>query len=186
MSSSRNATNAPDVAQLEIQQTVNWDSPKLEFYESHGCGTGVRAGEAISKGERIGIFGGHIIALAQRSILPAELEQFYFQVSDDLVLTHISMEQVRHSKIEFINHSCEPNAGFNGQIELIAMKAIPSQEIITFDYALCTSEPDFRMECFCGAQRCRRYITGDDWKIYELQQRYEGYFQPYLERKIRG
>jgi hypothetical protein len=174
------------IALAETMQTVNWDSPKLEFCESDACGTGVRTREAIALGESIGIFGGHVVSLSQRGILPEGLGHFYFQVSDDLILTHISLEQVRRSKIEFINHSCAPNAGFSGQIELIAMRDIPALEIITFDYALCTSEPEFRMECFCSAPGCRRYVTGEDWKIHWLQRNYEGYFQPYLERKIRA
>ncbi|MGB9182286.1 MAG: SET domain-containing protein-lysine N-methyltransferase [Pyrinomonadaceae bacterium] len=174
------------MAPAEIQQTVNWDSPKLEFYQTRRCGKGVRAREAIAKGESIGIFGGHIVPLTLRATLPAGLEHFYFQVSDELILTHISFEQVQHSKIEFINHSCEPNVGFSGQIELVAMKDIQAQEAVTFDYAICTSETGFRMECFCGAPVCRKYISGDDWKISELQEKYRGFFQPYLEKKLRA
>jgi hypothetical protein len=170
----------------EIERTVNWDSPKLELYETERCGTGVRAKSLIEKGESLGIFGGHILALENRKSLPPELEHFYFQVSDRFVLTHISLAQVRQSKIEFINHSCAPNAGFRGQIELVALREIQPAEAITFDYAICTSEPDFRMECFCQSQNCRRIITGEDWKITALQKKYEGYFQPYLERKIRA
>lgn len=179
-------TDFPSAASAlaEIQQTVNWDSPKLKLYESSKCGQGVKAINSIAGGEAIGIFGGHLVPLSKRRLLPAELEHFYFQVSDDLILTHISLEQVRHSKIEFINHSCEPNVGFRGQIELVAMRDIQPEESITFDYALCTSEPEFRMECFCEADACRKYVTGEDWKIPALQEKYRGYFQPYLERKF--
>ena len=171
-------------ALAELRQTVNWDSPKLKLYESSKCGRGVKAGDSIAGGEAIGIFGGHLVPLSKRKLLPAELEHFYFQVSDDLILTHISLEQVRRSKIEFINHSCEPNVGFRGQIELVAMRDIQPEESVTFDYALCTSEPEFSMECFCEAAACRKYITGEDWKIPALQKKYRGYFQPYLERKF--
>lgn len=170
----------------EIQNTVNWDSPKLELYESARCGTGVRTKNEIAKGETVGVFGGHIISLAERKALLPALEHFYFQVSDDLILTHISLEQIRQSKIEFINHSCEPNVGFRGQIELVALRDIEAGEAIAFDYATCTSEPEFKMECFCGTSACRKYVTGEDWKIPALQERYKGHFQPYLERKILG
>lgn len=170
----------------ELRQTVNWDSPKLRFYESPGLGVGVSAGEAFARGEAVGVFGGHVLPIARRRLLPAELEHFYFQVSDDLVLTHVSFEQVRQSKIEFINHSCEPNVGFRGQIELVAMRDIRAGEVISFDYATCTSEPGFRMECLCGAAGCRGYVTGEDWRMPALQKKYSGYFQPYLERKFRG
>jgi hypothetical protein len=179
-------TGAETAALAEIERTVNWDSPKLELYESSRCGTGVRAKNAIEKGESIGIFGGHIVPLAKRRLLPAGLEHFYFQVSDDLILTHLSLAHVRRSKIEFINHSCAPNAGFSGQIELVAMRPIRAGEVIGFDYAICTSEPEFGMECFCGADGCRAFITGEDWKNPALQKKYKGYFQPYLERKFRA
>lgn len=168
-----------------IPRNVNWDSPRLEFYASATCGRGVRATNAIARAESVGVFGGFVVPLGERGILPAEIAHFYFQVSDDLILTHASLAQVRRSKIEFINHSCEPNVGFNGQIELIAMMDIPAGTPVTFDYALCTSEMDFKMECLCGSPRCRKYVTGNDWKISELQQKYEHYFQPYLIRKIR-
>jgi hypothetical protein len=175
----------PPASQARVLRNVNWDSPKLEFYASATCGRGVRAREAIARGESVGVFGGHIIPLTERGGLPAELDHFYFQVSDDLILTHTSLEQVRRSKIEFINHSCEPNVGFNGQIELVAMIDIAAGATVTFDYALCTSELEFTMECFCGSTHCRKYVTGNDWKIFALQQKYERYFQPYLIRKIR-
>jgi hypothetical protein len=176
----------PPTSRARVLRNVNWDSPKLELCASAAGGRGVRAREAIARGESVGIFGGRILPLADKATLPAELTHFYFQVSDDLILTHTSLENVQRSKIEFINHSCEPNVGFNGQIEMIAMVDISAGAPVTFDYALCTSELEFRMECFCGSPQCRKYITGNDWKIFELQQKYESYFQPYLTRKIRG
>lgn len=176
----------PSASRARLLQNVNWDSPKLEFYTSAACGTGVRARETIFRGESVGIFGGHVVPLSERGALPAGLAHFYFQVSDGLILTHTSPAQVRRSKIEFINHSCEPNVGFNGQIELLAMMDISAGAPVTFDYALCTSESEFKMKCFCGLSDCRKFVTGNDWKIFELQQKYEGYFQPYLIRKIRA
>lgn len=169
-----------------VRQNVNWDSPKLELCRTPTCGTGVRAREFIERGECVGVFGGHIVRLNDRAVLPPSLAHFYFQVSDDLILTHTSLAQAQRSKIEFINHSCQPNVGFNGQIELVAISDIPVASAVTFDYAFCTSEPGFRMPCHCGAPRCRGHVNGDDWKILELQQKYRSYFQPYLIRKIRA
>lgn len=64
------------------------------------------------------------------------------------------------------------------------MRDIRAGEVIAFDYATCTSEPEFTMECLCGARGCRGYVTGEDWKMPELREKYRGYFQPYLERKF--
>ena len=42
----------------------------------------------------------------------------------------------------------------------------------------------YSFKCICGAHNCRKTITGDDWRILELQKRYAGYFSDYLQKKI--
>lgn len=82
------------------------------------------------------------------------------------------------------NHSCNPNAGFRGALHLVALRAIAAGEQITFDYATCMTDNFGDMSCSCGSHNCRGYVSGDDWKIPELQQRYAGHWQPYIEEKI--
>lgn len=89
----------------------------------------------------------------------------------------------------FVNHSCDPNAGFNGQIFMVAMRDIKKDEEIVYDYAMLMhankrSNSYFKMKCKCGSKMCRGFITENDWKISELQKRYDGYFQWYLQEKI--
>jgi hypothetical protein len=38
----------------------------------------------------------------------------------------------------------------------------------------------------CGSPNCRGLITEEDWKIPELQKKYDGYFSWYLQEKIDG
>jgi len=89
---------------------------------------------------------------------------------------------------DFINHSCNPSVGFCGQIGLVAMRDIKANEEITFDYAMCLHPvigvPRYVMPCSCGSLNCRRIVTEDDWQIPELQVKYCGYFQPYLQMCI--
>ena len=98
----------------------------------------------------------------------------------------------KKSEIEyscFFNHSCDPNAGINGQIFLVAMRDIEKGEQITFDYAMTLHHTEgvgrYELKCLCGSKNCRGTITEDDWKIPELQKKYAGYFQWYLEEKIK-
>jgi hypothetical protein len=42
----------------------------------------------------------------------------------------------------------------------------------------------FTFECKCGSKQCRKIITEDDWKIKELQKKYNGHFQWFLQKKI--
>lgn len=54
--------------------------------------------------------------------------------------------------------------GFNEDGDFAARKDIQRDEELTYDYALAESNPDFRMECKCGASNCRGIITGNDWR----------------------
>jgi hypothetical protein len=84
----------------------------------------------------------------------------------------------------FINHSCTPNVGIRGQIIFVALRDISAGEELTYDWAMEENRPD-RTRCRCGTRRCRRVLTGQDWKIPGLQRRYRGYFSSYLAEKIR-
>jgi uncharacterized protein len=53
-----------------------------------------------------------------------------------------------------------------------------------FDYALATVSPEWRMECHCGAASCRGVVTGNDWQLAELQERYRGHFSPFINARI--
>ena len=83
----------------------------------------------------------------------------------------------------YINHSCEPNVGFAGNVVLVAMRDIDAGEELTTDYAL-FDDYEGGMDCACGRPACRRRIDGRDWRRPELQERYRGYFSWYLDRKI--
>ena len=50
------------------------------------------------------------------------------------------------------------------------MGDIPVAAELTIDYAMIDGNPDERMACVCGAPECRKIITGDDWRLLELQQ----------------
>ena len=69
------------------------------------------------------------------------------------------------------------------------MKDIEAGIEITYDYAMVMfrnekSKHYFKMLCKCGSDNCRRIITEDDWKLPDLQKRYDGYFQPFIQDKI--
>ena len=161
---------------------LNWVSPKVETRRSRIDDLGTFTKEVIRKGEPIIAFGGHVVDLPTWRRLPEELMKRSLVISENLELCPGSPEEVGEG--DYINHSCSPNAGLYGQILLIAMKAIGKGEEITFDYAMVMSDPSFRMECHCGAENCRKVITGDDWKMKRLQKAYNGYFSLYLQDKI--
>jgi hypothetical protein len=83
----------------------------------------------------------------------------------------------------FLNHSCEPNVGFGGNVVLVAMRDVAAGEELTTDYAL-FDDYDGEMPCGCGTPSCRRVVDGRDWRRPELQARYGRYFSWYLRRRF--
>ena len=82
-----------------------------------------------------------------------------------------------------LNHSCDPNVGVQGQIVFVALRDIEEDEELTIDYSTISDEPD-EMECNCKTATCRKVITGNDWMKKELQQRYNGYFSWFIQRRL--
>jgi hypothetical protein len=87
-------------------------------------------------------------------------------------------------KENFVNHSCDGNAWFIGDDKLVACRKIKKGEEIAYDYALTESSKFFKLNCLCGSKNCRKIITGDDWKLPQLQQKYGNHFLPYILKKI--
>ena len=76
---------------------------------------------------------------------------------------------------DYVNHSCDPNAGFRIKgttAELHAIRDIAAGEEIFFDYSTTLDEDDFTMTCLCGSACCRRtirdgkYLPDDVWRKY--------------------
>jgi hypothetical protein len=83
----------------------------------------------------------------------------------------------------FLNHSCEPNVGVQGQIVFVAMRDVGAGEELTLDYATIDHDTP-PMVCRCGAAACRGVVTGRDWQRPELQRKYGRYFAWYLQEKM--
>ena len=83
----------------------------------------------------------------------------------------------------FLNHSCNPNVGVQGNIVFVAMRDIRPKEELTIDYAMIDDMP-YRMKCSCNGKNCRRFITGKDWKNKKLQKKYKGYFSTFIAAKM--
>jgi hypothetical protein len=145
-------------------------------------GRGLVAVAAIAKDEVVAVKGGHIVDTATLNGLPERLRNSDIQITDDLHL--VALEDAEYGPVMlFLNHSCEPNVGFAGNVVLVAMRDIAEGEELTTDYAL-FDDYDGEMPCRCGTPSCRRIVDGRDWRRPELQRRYAGYFSWYLRRRF--
>ncbi len=156
-------------------------SPKLEVRHHPAQGEwAVFARESLQPGELIAVWSGFIVSQAKLQTLPKEMQKHTLQVEEDAFL----VTSVPDEPADYINHSCNPNAGLSGQITLVAMRDIEPGEEICFDYAMSDGSPYDEFECACGAANCRGRVTGDDWRKPELWARYQSYFSPYIQRRI--
>jgi SET domain-containing protein len=161
----------------------SWFSAKTEKRASAIQGRGLFARGAIAAGEIIAVKGGRIYDSAAFALVREELSPAEIQIEDDLYIAPGSANEIE-ANILCLNHSCNPNVGVRGQITFVAMRDIPAGAELTIDYAMIDGDPTERMECSCGAQECRKLVTGDDWRVRELQLRYAGYFSRYLQDRI--
>ncbi len=150
---------------------------------SHGFG--IFAAENIEKEERVIVFGGYVMTSEQFNALSEKMKSFPFQIGDDLYFGLSKISEVEDA--DYLNHSCNPTCGFSGEITVVAMRNIKKGEEITIDYAMCINSKSIApMRCVCGSKVCRKTITSDDWKRKDLQRRYKGFFEPFLEKKIKN
>ncbi|MBU1204625.1 MAG: SET domain-containing protein-lysine N-methyltransferase [Nanoarchaeota archaeon] len=159
-------------------------SPKTEVRQSNIGGVGLFAKDNISKGEIVFIKAGHIVQYKEAMKCNKDIGEFDVQISDDFFLVPKSKDEIKDLVVHF-NHSCNPNAGPDGQITFTAIRNICKGEEITCDYATITTYP-YKLECNCGNKECRKVITGDDWKLKELQERYGNHFSWFILKKIKG
>lgn len=161
------------------KQPSSFLSPKLEGRRKADGSNGVFALRPIEKGELIVVFGGVVYEWDALIRLPARERSLSIQVED-----HLFLVPRPSGEGDFVNHSCNPNAGLSGQIVLVAMRDIRPGEEVCFDYAMSDTMPYDEFKCNCGAPNCRGFISGNDWQRPELQKKYAGYFAPHVQRKI--
>ncbi len=155
-------------------------SPKVIVGESKRHGRGMIAKEDIIKGEVVFIKGGHV--LTRKELFAKSVINSYLPIDDNYYLAARNEKEEDSIKL-YINHSCEPNCGLRGDIVFIAIRDIKKDEELTIDYAMVDNE-DYKIECTCDSSDCRKTITGFDWKIMRIQEKYGDYFAPYLKAKI--
>jgi hypothetical protein len=156
-------------------------SPKLEPVNLPAKGGyGLVAREPIAADERLLVWGGVVMDADRLAALSAIQRRRSVQIDEGLYLVTPTLDE----PADFINHSCDPNAGIRGQVVVVAMRDITPGEEVTFDYAMTDTTPYDEFSCSCKAPHCRHRVRADDWMRPDLQERYRGYFSLYIQRRI--
>ncbi len=166
--------------EYQSEPVTMWFDRRLVMRASPIQGTGTFTTHSIKAGERlIWVSGGVVYRSADWHSGAVQLDGEMYnetQLAEDLFLA------TPKSLYYYVNHSCNPN-----MLNDTAWRDIQPGEEITTDYAYCEASPGYVLEpCRCGTELCRGRVTGSDWKLPELQQRYRGFFTPHIERLIRA
>lgn len=165
-----------------MSQIKSYKSPKTEIKKGGIAGRGLFAKEDIQKGEVVFVKSGHIGSKHEALLYDKKLGEYSLQIADDIFLFPTTEEEVGDTAI-FINHSCQPNVGPDGQIVFVAMRNIKSGEELCYDYAM-TTDYDYELRCECGSKQCRKIIRGRDWQRKDLQEKYGDHFTYHILKKI--
>ena len=133
----------------------------------------------IPKNTHVATFGGPILTAAAFSVEPPDVRSRSIQIERDSFLTGPPQREPGDT----INHSCEPNCGMRNATQIVTMRDVLEGEELTYDYAMSDTADYDEFRCGCGTESCRGQVTGSDWKLPEIQARYQGYFSPYIARK---
>ena len=167
-------------------RTKTWIDPRQEFRASLIQGIGSFARAPITQGEVVEILGGMVMTAGEFRAFVQTLPRFNaIQIDEQLHLVELPEVTVQRGG-GALNHSCDSTLWMADEVTLIAGRAIAAGEELTVDYALFSGEADAGLEqgCRCGSPVCRHIITGNDWQLPEVQQRYCPHFSPFINARI--
>src|SRR6185436_3500961 len=165
-------------------KVASYRSPKTIVKQSGIAGRGLFANVPLVRGEIVSVKGGHLVDRATLERYKAVVNDADMQIADNLFLAPLTADEFE-GVMMFLNHSCEPNVGVQGQIVFVAMRDVAAGEELTLDYGTIDHDAE-PMACRCGTASCRGTITGEDWRRLDLQQKYGDHFAWHLLRRIRA
>jgi hypothetical protein len=161
----------------------SWLDPRIEIRRSEIHGKGSFTRSLVRVGETLIVWGGQLFTtdevVAQR-VKPDTAAA----ISEKLVLG--SPLLAPDAADQYLNHSCDPNLWMQDEVTLVARRDIHPNEELTADYALWEWDEAWiaAWKCNCGSTACRGTITGMDWKLPTLQERYRERFSPFINERI--
>lgn len=127
------------------QKMFSWMNPKLEIKEAKKYGRALTARksglskvyheigsysksvfvrEDIKKGEMLIVMGGYILTIEDDNNLKGIVADKPIEISDIFFIGPRKPSDIDRMPQCYVNHSCNPNAGFKGQIFMVAMRKI--------------------------------------------------------------
>jgi SET domain-containing protein len=167
----------------EPYRDKSWLDPRIAVRVSSLGGSGSFATAPIAAGEVVIRWGGLVlradeldkIALKPDSIIP---------IAEGLFMA--TPAEATDVSDYYLNHSCDPALWMVDAASFAARRDIAPGSELTADYAFWQDDDGFVPDwnCGCGAALCRGKVTGADWRLRALQERYRGHFSPFVNARI--
>ena len=160
---------------------TTWYDPRVEIRSSSVQGNGMFASQPIHAGEVVVKIGGTVMTEEDFQASITTVPRYNaVQIGEGLHLVDVPTSPGG------MNHSCDANLWMRDEVTVVARRDIAAGEELTQDYALYTTSPTWSMKpCRCGTPLCRKVITGNDWQLPDVQERYRDHFSPFLNERIR-
>jgi hypothetical protein len=141
----------------------------------------------IQEGEIVSIAGGTVMIETEFEAFQAS-HTIYSAIQIDENLHLVEQPEITKTLEGSMNHSCDSNVWMADEVTLVARQTIAAAKEITVDYALFTTQATWSLDnpCHCGSPFCRHRITGEDWKLRNVQERYFNHFSPFINRRIKN
>nr|XP_057940590.1 histone-lysine N-methyltransferase 2A isoform X2 [Doryrhamphus excisus] len=167
LKSTRRATSLELPMAMRFRHLERTSKEAVGVYRSAIHGRGLFCKRNIEAGEMVIEYAGTVI----RAVLTDKREKYYdgkgigcymFRI-DDFDVVDATMHG---NAARFINHSCEPNCysrviNVEGRkhIVIFALRKIYRGEELTYDYKFPIEDASNKLNCNCGARRCRRFLN---------------------------
>jgi uncharacterized protein len=163
-----------------------WVDPDLVVRPSAIEGYGIFAGSDLQAGRVLIRLGGRLVGTDElaRMIAVATADPALPYIDSVSVSEEMHLVLPPGTVAHFGNHSCDPTMWHDGPYVISARRDIPVGKELTIDYGTNSAAPGFSMACRCGEALCRGVVTSEDWRLPDLQARYEGHWVPALQERI--
>ena len=155
--------------------------PRAEVRSSSIQGMGMFASQPIHEGEVVVRIGGTVMTEEEfRAYISTVSRYNAMQIGEETHLVDLP------TALGGMNHCCDANLWMRNEVTVVARRDIAVGEELTQDYAFYTTSPTWTIKpCRCGTPVCRLMVTGSDWQLPAVQDRYRDHFSPFLNERIR-